>query len=79
MEQRCNDTDRGKPKNSAKNLTQCHFVHHKSNGTDLVERPRFRGENPATNRLSYGTAKTILFAHVVFVTGYRKSSYSQSK
>jgi hypothetical protein len=28
--------------------------------TDLVERPRFRGENPATNRLSYGTAKTIL-------------------
>jgi hypothetical protein len=26
---RWNDTDRGKPKNSEKNLSQCHFVHHK--------------------------------------------------
>jgi hypothetical protein len=25
-----NDTDRGKLKNSEKNLHQCHFVHHKS-------------------------------------------------
>jgi hypothetical protein len=25
-----NETDRGKPKNSGKNLSQCHFVHHKS-------------------------------------------------
>jgi hypothetical protein len=25
-----NDIDRGKPKNSEKNLSQCHFVHHKS-------------------------------------------------
>jgi hypothetical protein len=23
------DTDRGKPKNLVKNLSQCHFVHHK--------------------------------------------------
>jgi hypothetical protein len=30
MEQRWNDTDRGKPKESEKNLFQCHFVHHKS-------------------------------------------------
>jgi hypothetical protein len=30
MEQWWNDTGRGKPKNSEKNLTQCHFVHHKS-------------------------------------------------
>jgi hypothetical protein len=28
--QRWNDTDRGKPKNSEKNLSQYHFVHHKS-------------------------------------------------
>jgi hypothetical protein len=26
----CNDTDRGKQKNSEKNLFQCHFVHYKS-------------------------------------------------
>jgi hypothetical protein len=30
MEQRWNDIDRGKPKNSERNLSQCHFVHHKS-------------------------------------------------
>jgi hypothetical protein len=30
MEHRWNEIDRGKPKNSEKNLSQCHFVHHKS-------------------------------------------------
>jgi hypothetical protein len=30
MEHRWNETDRGKPKYSEKNLSQCHFVHHKS-------------------------------------------------
>jgi hypothetical protein len=25
-----NDIDKGKPKNSEKNVLQCHFVHHKS-------------------------------------------------
>jgi hypothetical protein len=29
-ETRWNDTDRWKPKNSEKSLSQCHFVHHKS-------------------------------------------------
>jgi hypothetical protein len=29
-EGRWNDTDREKPKNSGKKLSQCHFVHHKS-------------------------------------------------
>jgi hypothetical protein len=31
MEHRWNEIDRGKPKNSGKNLSQCHFVHNKSN------------------------------------------------
>jgi hypothetical protein len=30
MEHQWNETDRGKPKNSGNNLSQCHFVHHKS-------------------------------------------------
>jgi hypothetical protein len=31
IEHRRNETDRGKPKFWGKNLSQCHFVHHKSN------------------------------------------------
>jgi hypothetical protein len=30
MENGWNEIDRGKPKYSGKNLSQCHFVHHKS-------------------------------------------------
>jgi hypothetical protein len=30
MEHRWNEIDRGKPKYFEKNLSQCHFVHHKS-------------------------------------------------
>jgi hypothetical protein len=30
MGHRCNETDREKPKYSGKNLSRCHFVHHKS-------------------------------------------------
>jgi hypothetical protein len=30
MEHRWNENDRGKPKYSGENLSQCHFVHHKS-------------------------------------------------
>jgi hypothetical protein len=30
MEHRWNEIDRGKPKYSEKNLSQCHYVHHKS-------------------------------------------------
>jgi hypothetical protein len=51
-----NDTDRGKPKNLEKNLSQCHFVHHKSHWIDLEANPGRHSERPATNRLSYGMA-----------------------
>jgi hypothetical protein len=30
MKHQWNEIDRGKPKNSEKNLSQCHCVHHKS-------------------------------------------------
>jgi hypothetical protein len=45
------------------NLSQRHFVHHKSHVTwpDLGSNTRRRGGKPATNRLSYGAAcSTIL-------------------
>jgi hypothetical protein len=42
MEHQWNETDREKPKNSGKNLSQCHFVHHKSN----MERPGIEPRPP---------------------------------
>jgi hypothetical protein len=35
IEQRWNDTDRGKPKDLKKNLSQCHYACHKSH-TDYL-------------------------------------------
>jgi hypothetical protein len=39
---RWNEIDRGKPKNSGKNLSQFHFVHHKSH----MDRPRIEPGPP---------------------------------
>jgi hypothetical protein len=57
MEYTRNDTtDREKPKNLEKTLTQCHFVHHKHTWTEPDANPDLWGERPVTNRLSHGTA-----------------------
>jgi hypothetical protein len=37
-------------------LSQCHFVHPNLTWTDLGSNPDLRGEIPASNRLSHGTA-----------------------
>jgi hypothetical protein len=63
MEQWLTDTVRGKQK-SEKNLSQCRLVHHKSYWTDLGAGPGRRGEKPATTRLSYGTALTLLLNYL---------------
>jgi hypothetical protein len=47
------------------NLSQCHFVHHKSHST----RPGFDG-NSATNRLSYGAAISLYKCAQPFYTDY---------
>jgi hypothetical protein len=39
-----------------KNLSQCHFVHHKFHWPDMRSNPGRRVGKSATNRLSYGTA-----------------------
>jgi hypothetical protein len=43
-----------------KYLPQCHSLHHKRHMLYPDVNPGHRGGNPATNRLSYGTAKILL-------------------
>jgi hypothetical protein len=55
--------DRVKPKNSQRNLSQCHFVHHKSHMDWPGVNPGLRCERPATNRLSHSTALLGRYTH----------------
>jgi hypothetical protein len=55
VEQRWNDIDRGKLKDSRKNVSQLHFVNNLT-WTALGASPGLRGEKQVANRLSYGTA-----------------------
>jgi len=48
----CNDNDRGTEKYWDRNLSLCHFAHHKSHTN-----PGLRGERPETERLSHSTAR----------------------
>jgi hypothetical protein len=57
MENWRNNTDRGKPKYSARNLSRCHFVHHI---TGLGPNPGLRGEWPSSNHLGHGKAKALV-------------------
>jgi hypothetical protein len=53
-----NDVDRGKLKDSEKNLSQCQFVHHKFH----ID----HDEKLVTNRLSYGMALTPPYSADVY-------------
>jgi hypothetical protein len=46
----------GKTEVLGENLSQRHFVHHRSDLPDPGSNPGRRGGKPATNRLSYGAA-----------------------
>jgi hypothetical protein len=49
----------GKPKNSEKNLSQCHFVRHKFHWIDPGTNPGRRGERPATNQETVFFSETL--------------------
>jgi hypothetical protein len=51
----------GKAEELGGNLSQCHFVHHKSHMDLPGSEPGPLRERPATNRLSYDTAVFALY------------------
>jgi hypothetical protein len=61
MEQRWNDTDERKPKDSEKSCLSATLSTTNPIWTDLSMKPGLRGEKPATNRLSYGTATSLVY------------------
>jgi hypothetical protein len=56
----------GKPEElGGKNLSQCHFVHHKSHMDSPGSNPGLRSGRPAANRLSHGTALFRRYCSIV--------------
>jgi hypothetical protein len=50
------------------NLSQCHFAHHKSHVADPGSNPGLCGERQESNRLSHGTAFTLLYFTLLYFT-----------
>jgi hypothetical protein len=70
MEHRRNDTERGKPMYSEKNLFQCHFVHHKphteSPGSNLALQPTSAHNHLNYDTVPFGVAKLITLKIMIF-------------
>jgi hypothetical protein len=63
VESRWNDFDRAKPKNSKKNLAECHSVHHKCTWNSPDANSGLYGERPTTNCLSFDMAISFHLLH----------------
>jgi hypothetical protein len=64
-ERRWNDIDRGKPKNSEKNLSTATLSTTNPTWIDPGANPDLRGERQATNDLSHGTARQLIKCHKI--------------